>query len=115
MLKAFKTEINPTAEQKDIIARTIGTCRYVYNLYLSIARGNYKAGAAFMNHYEFSKWLNHIWLPSHPEKAWIKDVSSKAVKQSIGNAYTAYKRFFKGMSDYPRYKKKGSQTPRCIS
>ena len=34
MLKSFKTEINPTIEQKDKINKTIGTCRYIYNFYL---------------------------------------------------------------------------------
>ena len=35
MLKSFKTEINPTKEQKIQINKTIGTCRYIYNFYLS--------------------------------------------------------------------------------
>ncbi|MDY2628307.1 MAG: helix-turn-helix domain-containing protein, partial [Lachnospiraceae bacterium] len=35
LLKSFKTEINPTQEQKSRINRTIGTCRYVYNFYLA--------------------------------------------------------------------------------
>lgn len=34
LLKSFKTEINPTVEQKIKINKTIGTCRYVYNFYL---------------------------------------------------------------------------------
>ena len=33
MFKSFKTEINPTVEQKIKINKTIGTCRYVYNFY----------------------------------------------------------------------------------
>ena len=35
LLKSYKTEINPTPEQKQIINRTIGVCRYVYNFYLA--------------------------------------------------------------------------------
>ncbi|MCI9033467.1 MAG: helix-turn-helix domain-containing protein, partial [Lachnospiraceae bacterium] len=34
LLKSFKTEINPTSEQKVKINKTIGTCRYVYNFYI---------------------------------------------------------------------------------
>ena len=34
MLKSFKTEIDPTEEQKIKIHKTIGTCRYIYNFYL---------------------------------------------------------------------------------
>ena len=107
LLKAFKTEINPTSEQKAVIARTIGVCRYVYNLYIQMNKEWHKAGKPFTDAFDFSKWLNNEYLPVHPESAWIKDVSSKAVKQSIRNAETAFKRFFKGLSDYPCYKKKG--------
>ena len=56
---------------------------------------------------DFSKWLNNDYLPRHEELAWIKEVSSKSVKQSITNAYGAYQRFFKKQSKFPRFKKKG--------
>ena len=35
MLKAYKTEINPTEEQKVLINKTIGTCRFIYNFYIA--------------------------------------------------------------------------------
>ena len=112
LLKAFKTEINPTNEQKIKINQTIGVCRYVYNLYISHNKEVYESENSFLNNYVFSKWLNNDFIPSHPEKKWIKDVSSKAVKQSINNAYTAFHRFFKGLSEFPCYKKKGKSDPK---
>lgn len=42
----------------------------------------------------------------YPEYSWIKEVSSKSVKQSIMNADKAFKRFFKYQTSFPRYKKK---------
>ena len=54
----------------------------------------------------FSVWLNNEYLPQNPEYAWIKEVSSKSVKRSLENACTAFSRFFKGQSHFPRYKKK---------
>ena len=56
----------------------------------------------------FSVWLNNEYLPKHPDYAWIKEVSSKSVKQSIENACTAFMRFFKGQSQFPNFKKKGT-------
>ena len=56
---------------------------------------------------DFSKWLNNDYLPQHEELSWIKEVSSKSVKQSITNAYGAYQRFFKKQSKFPKFKKKG--------
>ena len=35
MRKSFKTEINPSEEQKIKIRKTIGTCRFIYNFYLA--------------------------------------------------------------------------------
>lgn len=52
---------------------------------------------------EFSKWLNHEGIPQNPGYAWTKEVSSKAVKQSVMSAEKAFKRFFKGKSDVKMY------------
>jgi putative transposase len=41
----------------------------------------------------FSVWLNNEYIPNNPEKAWIKEVSSKAVKKAIEDGCTAFKRF----------------------
>lgn len=107
MLKSYKTEINPTDEQKTIIHRTIGTCRYVYNFYLAHNKEIHEQGRKFVSGMTFSKWLNNEYIPEHPEFAWIKDASSKSVKQSIMNAERAFKNFFKHNADFPKFKKKG--------
>lgn len=106
MLKSYKTEINPSPEQMQKINQTIGTCRYVYNLYLVHNREVYEKEKKFVSGIDFSKWLNNVYLKENPDKAWIKKVSSKAVKQSIMNADKAFKRFFKHQSGFPKFKKK---------
>ena len=106
MLKSFKTEINPTAEQKVKIHKTIGTCRYIYNFYLAHNKELYEKGKKFMSGKSFSVWLNNEYIPRHPECHWIKEVSSKSVKKSIENACTAFTRFFKQQSGFPKFKKK---------
>lgn len=55
---------------------------------------------------DFSKWLNNEFIPNNLEFQWIKEVSSKSVKQSIMNAERAFKNFFKGKSHFPKFKKK---------
>ena len=106
MLKSFKTEINPTQEQMQKINRTIGTCRFVYNFYLAHNKELYDSEKRFLSGMDFQKWLNNIYLKENPEYLWIKEVSSKSVKQSIMNADKAFKRFFKKQSGFPRFKKK---------
>ena len=107
MLKSFKTEINPTVEQKIKINKTIGTCRYVYNFYLSHNKTLHDSGEKFMSGKSFSVWLNNEYLPQNPDKLWIKEVSSKSVKRSIENGCVAFTRFFKHQSAFPKFKKKG--------
>ena len=48
LLKSFKTEINPTTEQKVKISKTIGTCRYVYNFYLGHNKRLHDKGEKFL-------------------------------------------------------------------
>ena len=106
MLKSFKTEINPTSEQKVKIHKTIGTCRYVYNFYIAHNKELYDNGEKFVSGKSFSVWLNNEYIPNNPDKAWIKDAYSKAVKKSIEDAGTAFTRFFHHQSAYPNFKKK---------
>ena len=106
MLKSFKTEINPTEEQKANIRKTIGTCRYVYNFYLAHNKELHENGKKFMSSNQFRVWLNNEYLPKHPEYFWIKEAYSKAVTQAINNGQTAFTRFFEHQSNFPKFKKK---------
>lgn len=55
---------------------------------------------------DFQKWLNHVYLKENPESIWIKEVSSKSVKQSMMNAEKAFKNFIYKKAGFPRFKKK---------
>lgn len=63
-----------------------------------------------MNNYSFQKWFNNEYIPKHPEKKWIKEVSSKAIMNSISNCYTALTRYHKGLSGKPKFKKASLDT-----
>jgi putative transposase len=107
LLKSFKTEINPTVEQKIKIRKTIGTCRFIYNFYLAHNKKLHEDGEKFMSSSKFRVWLNNKYLPQHPEYLWIKEAYSKAVTQSVNNGQTAFTRFFNHESAFPNFKKKG--------
>ena len=106
MLKSFKTEINPSKEQIIKINKTIGACRYIYNFYLAHNKELYDKGDKFISGKSFSVWLNNEYLPDNPDKLWIKEVCSKSVKKSIEDGYTAFTKFFKHQSSFPKFKKK---------
>lgn len=107
-MRAYKTEINPTGEQKQKIHQTIGTCRFIYNFYLAHNKEIYESEKKFVTGFEFSKWLNNEFIPNNPEYNWIKNVGSKAVKKSIMDGELAFKRFFNKQSDFPKFKKKNN-------
>lgn len=112
-LKAYKVEIKPTQKQIQKINQSIGICRWLYNQYLSINNqlyAQYKENIidkkqAFMSANDFDKYINNE-VKVLEEYSWINNCGSKARKKAIQNAETAYKRFFKGQSKFPRFKKK---------
>ena len=107
LLKSFKTEINPTEEQKVKIRKTIGICRFIYNFYLAHNKELHENGKKFMSSSQFRVWLNNEYLPSHPECSWIKEAYSKSVTQAVNDGQTAFTRFFNHKSAFPKFKKKG--------
>ena len=107
LLKSFKTEINPTEEQKVRIRKTIGTCRFIYNFYLAHNKELHESGKKFKSSSQFRVWLNNEYLPSHPECSWIKEAYSKSVTQAVNNGQIAFTKFFNHKSAFPKFKKKG--------
>lgn len=110
-MKTYKTEIVLNDKQEDKFIRTIGTCRFVYNLFLQKNKELYEKNKGtdlpkYMNNYEFSKWLNNDFVPNNAEYSWIKDVSSKSIRRTIDNSNVAFRRFFRHESNFPKFKKK---------
>lgn len=69
----------------------------------------YNKSKGFITAFDFMKWLNNEYLPENPDKIWIKDVSTISIQKTTQNANMAFKRFFKGLSKYPKFKKKNKQ------
>ena len=107
MYKAIKIELKLTNEQKIQVNKTIGVERFIYNEYIKYNQEQYELGNKFVSAFDFSKYINNVYLPNNPDKKWIKDVSSKSVKQAMVYGEKAFKNFFKGLSGFPVFKKKG--------
>ena len=108
MLKAYKTEILPNPKQALKIRQTLGTCRYLYNLYLASNFEVYETlgSGFFVTAYTFDKYVNHV---VKKESEWIDECGSKARKQALCNAERAFKNFMKGKTNRPKFKKKRQQ------
>ena len=107
MYKSIRIELKLTEEQKIQVNKTIGTERFIYNEYIKYNQEQYELGNKFVSANDFSKYINNVYLPNNPDKKWIKDVSSKSVKQAMIYGEKAFKNFFKGLSSFPVFKKKG--------
>lgn len=116
MPRAYKTEINPVEKQKNKINQSTGVCRYLYNSYLAknkelyelYKEGKIDKKQAFMSANDFDKYINNE-IKTLDQYEWINICGSKARKKAIVNAETAFKKFFKGESKFPRFKKKKNQ------
>ena len=115
LLKAYKVELKPTEQQKIKINQSIGICRFLYNNYIAANKEQYykyKDGLiekkeSFISANDFDKYVNNI-LKKQDGYDWINNCGSKARKKAICNAESAFKRFFKGQSKFPRFKKKNN-------
>lgn len=107
--KTFKTEVKLNQDQSSKFFNTWGVCRYVYNQFIEVNKTNYENGGEtpYMSGYTFSKWLNE----NIGDRTWIKEVSSKSVKNSIMNADRAYKNFMRGSKGFPKFKSKYKDRP----
>ena len=116
MLKGFKTELRVVEKHINKIHQSIGICRFLYNSYLVKNQelyelykdGKIDKKQAFMSANDFDKYINNE-VKVLEEFKWIDNCGSKARKKAIVNAEIAYKRFFKGQSKFPRFKKKKNQ------
>lgn len=99
--KTYRTEIDPTPKQRQIIHRTIGVCRYLKNLYLEKVEDHYLTTGHFLTANQFDHWYRKEYVTKTND--WIVAVSSKARKQAIRDTEQAWIRFFKGLSERPRF------------
>lgn len=108
MLKAYKTEILPVEQQALKIRQTLGTCRYLYNLYLASNFEIYKTlgKGFFVTAYTFDKYVNHV---VKKELMWIDECGAKARKKALMNAECAFKNYMAGEANRPQFKKKRQQ------
>ena len=103
-MKAYKTEIHPTQAQIELIHKTFGCTRYIYNQYVYENLENLASGKDFISAFSYSKRVNND--PNTP--FWLKEVPSKAIKQALIYADHAFRDYFSKRKGRPKFKKKGT-------
>lgn len=103
MLKACKYRLYPSNQQEEQIQKTLGCCRFVYNRTLSYRKEMYETKKESMNKFACNNYVNQILKK---EYEWLKEVDKFALTNAVYNMDSAYKKFFKEHSGYPKFKSK---------
>ncbi|MBD2395411.1 IS200/IS605 family element transposase accessory protein TnpB [Cyanobacterium aponinum FACHB-4101] len=105
MLKAYKYRIYPTDEQKVLLAKTFGCCRWFYNFALNLTNETYKATGKGLSRNEIINKLPQL----KKEKEWLSEVPSQALQQVALDLSSAFLNFFEKRAKFPKFKKKGNK------
>ena len=103
-MRTYKTEIHPTQAQIELIHKTFGCTRYIYNQYVNENLENLASGKDFISAFSYSKRVNND--PNTP--SWLKEVPSKAIKQALIYADRAFRDYFSKRKGKPKFKNKGA-------
>ena len=112
MLRAVKIKLYPTAYQVIQINKLLGSCRVVYNQTLDRKIKQYKEHNISENRTSLSYWFHHELL-NNPDFEYLKEQNTKVLKQSIMDMLTAYDRFLKLHTGYPKFKSKHDNKQSC--
>src|SRR5271157_198473 len=104
MKRAYKYRMYPTEEQKNILAQTFGCTRFVYNWALRKKTDTYYKDGVRLYYNDLSHQLTD--LKKQPPYAWLNDISSVPLQQSLRHLDRAFINFFEGRGKYPTFKKK---------
>ena len=104
MIETLKVQLNPNNKQLTKLFQYAGCTRFAYNWTIAREQENYKLGNKFLSDNELRKEFTQ--LKKHKEYQWLSKISNDVTKQAIKDACNSYKRFFKGLSKYPKFKNK---------
>ncbi len=102
--RAYKYRFYPTDEQACNLAQTFGCCRFVYNWALATRKHVYFEHKKNLSTNKLSAALTE--LKKQEGTAWLAEVSSVPLQQSLRHLDKAYKNFFAGRAEYPVFKSK---------
>lgn len=108
-IKSYKFRLYPSSEQKTLLEKTFGCCRFVYNHYLAKSIEDHENTRKSNSCNQNCKDLTHL----KKDYKWLSEVSSTALQQSIRHLDAAYQNFFRRVKQgktpgFPKFKRKSS-------
>ena len=92
----------PNNKQKTKLFQYASVARFAYNWALEREQKNYKNDGKFLSDMDLRKEFTK--MKQTQEYKWLNDVSNDVTKQAIKDACNAYKRFFKKLAKFPKFK-----------
>jgi putative transposase len=102
--KSYKFRISPDNEQKILLSKHFGATRFVFNRYLNSRKETYLEEKKSLNYYDNANDLTK--LKKEEEFVWLKEINSQSLQSSLRNLDTAYNKFFRKQTQFPRFKSK---------
>lgn len=99
---AYKYRLYPNKKQKELIQKTFGCCRFVYNKYLAMRIDKYKDSKESLSYVQCANDMKQL----KSELEWLKEVDSTALQSSLRDLDRAYQKFFKEHTGFPKFKSK---------
>lgn len=99
---AYKFRVYPDHPQLEVLKQFAGCVRFVYNRILALSKERYEKEGIKWNTFEYKKLLPKL----KEEYPFLKSAPSQALQQAVINLGRAYENFFKGRSEFPKFKKK---------
>ncbi len=103
MRKGVKFRAYPNKEQQNLINRTLGSCRFIYNRGLALINEAFTNGQR-LGYKQTSSMLTS--LKQEEEFSFLKEVDSIALQQSLRDLDRGFSNFFKKLSQHPQFKSK---------
>ena len=98
----YKFRIYPNREQEELLSKHFGCSRFVYNYFLNERKEQYQKDNKSDNYYKQAKTLTE--LKKQDDYNWLKEVNSQTIQFSLRSLDTAYVNFFRGTSQFPKFK-----------
>lgn len=102
MLKAYKFRLKPTADQKILIEKHIGSCRYVYNWALAQKIKTYEETAKSVSQFDLNRQLTQL----KKEQVFLKEVNAQSLQGMTKQVESAFTKFFREKKGFPNFKSK---------
>lgn len=112
MLRAVYIRLYPNKTQATQINKLLGCCRVVYNQCLTRKIHSYEENKVVENRTSLSKFFHHELL-NDSNYSWLKEQNTKVLKQTINDMLSAYDKFFKQHTGYPKFKSKKDNKQSC--